>query len=69
MKTHNAIIYHCIVCGRVEHAEVGAAQPQCCGRAMDQACGESVPGAGAEDQVVNESVADQPAPEADRKPR
>ncbi len=34
MKTHYAIIYHCVSCGRVVHAEPEAVPPQCCGRAM-----------------------------------
>lgn len=69
MKTHNALIYHCESCGRVEHAELQASEPQCCGRAMEKACGESVPGADAKGQAINDSVEDQPAPKAGQKPR
>jgi len=34
METHNVSIYHCITCGRIVHAELGAVPPQCCGHAM-----------------------------------
>lgn len=42
MKTHNASIYHCISCGRVEHAESEAEPPQCCRHSMTKACPETI---------------------------
>lgn len=42
MKTHNAIIYHCLFCGGVMHAEPEAQPPQCCGRAMVKAAAETI---------------------------
>jgi len=69
MTTHNAIIYHCIVCGRVEHAELEAAQPQCCGRAMDKACFETASGGDAQDKAIGYSVANPSDMEANRKRR
>lgn len=42
METHNAIIYHCIACGRVVHAEFEAVPPQCCGHTMAKACAETI---------------------------
>lgn len=41
MEIHNAIIYHCVSCGRVVHAELEAEPPQCCGHAMVKATGET----------------------------
>jgi hypothetical protein len=43
MTASNAIIYHCIVCGRIVHAESEAEPPQCCGNAMTKACEEITP--------------------------
>lgn len=37
METHNDLIYHCVTCGAVSHAELGAEPPQCCGHAMARA--------------------------------
>jgi len=42
VKTHNAIIYHCVHCGRVVHAERESGHPQCCGRTMGKAAAETV---------------------------
>lgn len=42
MKTHNAIICHCISCGRVEHVEPEAEPPQCCGHAMAKSVTETI---------------------------
>jgi hypothetical protein len=42
MKTHNRILYHCLCCGRVVHAEPGATIPNCCGKRMTNAAAESV---------------------------
>ena len=42
MKTHNAIIYHCLSCGSVMHAEPAVEPPQCCGREMVKAAAETV---------------------------
>jgi hypothetical protein len=65
MKTHNAIIYHCQACGRVAHAELGVAAPQCCGTAMTKACGETIRegevSPGAPDKVSERSEPSPPA--------
>lgn len=42
MKTHNAIVYHCVSCGRIEHAELESPPPLCCGHAMAKACAQTV---------------------------
>jgi hypothetical protein len=42
-ETHNATIYHCVACGRVEHAELESKPPECCGQAMAKAFTETVP--------------------------
>jgi hypothetical protein len=42
MKTHNANIYHCISCGRIEHVESEVEPPLCCGNKMAKACAETV---------------------------
>jgi hypothetical protein len=42
MKTHDAIIYHCLTCGGVVHAEPEAESPQCCGHTMVKAAGETI---------------------------
>jgi hypothetical protein len=42
MKTHNAIIYHCLCCGNVVHREPELEQPTCCGKKMVKAAAETV---------------------------
>lgn len=42
METHNATIYHCVTCGRVQHVELEAKPPQCCGQTMAKAFTETV---------------------------
>ena len=42
MKTHNAIIYHCLRCGRIVHSEAGPKPPHCCGKEMINAAAETV---------------------------
>jgi hypothetical protein len=42
MKTHNAVIYHCLACGSVVHAELEAESPQCCGQTMVKAAAETI---------------------------
>ena len=42
MKIHNAIIYHCVHCGRVVHAEQESGHPQCCGGSMGKAASETI---------------------------
>ena len=59
MKTHNAIIYHCVHCGRVVHAERESGHPQCCGRTMGTAASETIPGG----DVVAEETVGRPEPE------
>jgi hypothetical protein len=42
MKTHNAVIYHCLCCGGVLHCESDGEAPECCGRQMVRAAAETV---------------------------
>jgi hypothetical protein len=42
-ETHNVNIYHCVTCGRVEHVELEAKPPECCGLSMAKAFTETVP--------------------------
>jgi hypothetical protein len=42
MKTHNALLYHCLKCGSVAHIDFDAAPPRCCGREMARAAVETV---------------------------
>ena len=58
MKTHNASIYHCISCGRVEHADLESVPPQCCGHTMAKACAETI----LEGDTAGEKSADQSEP-------
>ncbi|QDU27220.1 hypothetical protein ETAA8_23050 [Anatilimnocola aggregata] len=44
MELHNILIYHCVACGRIVHAEPEAKVPQCCGHAMVKASEETVHG-------------------------
>lgn len=46
MKTHNRILFHCLCCGRVVHAESQEAAPNCCGKRMTNAAAETVDEAG-----------------------
>ena len=56
METLNVSIYHCIKCGRVVHAGLEAAPPQCCGQAMAKASEDTIhPG-----EVAGETPAGQP---------
>jgi hypothetical protein len=42
MKTHNAIIYHCLGCGNVVHRDPGLEAPSCCGKTMVKAAAETI---------------------------
>jgi hypothetical protein len=42
MKTRNLIIYHCLFCGKVVHADTDADSPQCCGREMVNALADPI---------------------------
>lgn len=42
MKTHNRILFHCLGCGRVVHAEPDENIPNCCGKQMTRAAAETV---------------------------
>jgi hypothetical protein len=59
VKTHNAIIYHCVQCGRVVHAEHESGHPQCCGRAMGKSASETIRGG----EVVVERTVGRSEPE------
>jgi len=52
MKTHNAIIYHCLACGKIVHRDPGLEAPSCCGKAMVKAAAETI--------VENEDESAQP---------
>ncbi len=72
MKTHNAIIYHCLHCGNVVHREPDLDQPSCCGKKMVKAAAETIVGdedEGAE-HPVEAPVETVPPPPRDRpRPR
>jgi len=54
MKTHNAIIYHCLSCGNIVHRDPGVEAPSCCGKTMVKAAAETVvDNEGDESQGVN----------------
>ena len=42
MTTHNRILFHCLCCGRVVHAEPEDRAPNCCGKRMTNAAAETV---------------------------
>jgi DNA-directed RNA polymerase subunit RPC12/RpoP len=42
MKTHNAIIYHCLSCGKIDHRDPGLEAPSCCGKTMVKAAAETI---------------------------
>jgi hypothetical protein len=42
MKTHNRILFHCLCCGHVVHAEPEEGVPNCCGQRMTNAAAETV---------------------------
>lgn len=42
MKTHNAILYHCLNCGNVIHRELQAHPPRCCDHEMVMAAAETI---------------------------
>lgn len=70
MQKHIASTYHCITCGRIEHAEHDAAPPQCCGRTMTESIEETTPASEiAGGNNVGESAPDAPANKDLNKPR
>ncbi len=69
-ETHNANIYHCVKCGRVEHVELEATPPQCCGHSMAKAFTETVPPVDfVSEAVTGDSDAQMPAIKEGKKPR
>jgi len=42
MTIRNAIIYHCLSCGSVVHAEPETQPPRCCGHEMVNAAAETI---------------------------
>ena len=42
MKTHNRVLYHCLCCGNVVHAEPAEPNPCCCREPMTRAAAETV---------------------------
>jgi hypothetical protein len=70
MKTHNRIIYHCLTCGNVVHADEGVPQPQCCGEAMVRAAAETVtPAAVAAESAMDSFDTSLPAKRISTRPR
>lgn len=70
MKTHNASIYHCTSCGRIEHVESEAEPPQCCGQTMAKACAETVRGGDAAGEKTGDrSETTSPVIKGSKKPR
>lgn len=70
MKTHNASIYHCISCGRIEHVDSEAEPPQCCGQMMAKACAETVRGGDAAGEKAGDhSETASPVIKGSKKPR
>ena len=67
MKTHNAIIYHCLSCGSVVHAEPDAPQPRCCGHDMVKAAAETVREENGDDQSGSTHCETAPPVIKDRK--
>jgi len=69
-ETHNANIYHCVTCGRVEHVELEAKPPECCGHSMAKAFTETVPPVDfVQDLAVGDSQAPMPVIQDGTKPR
>jgi hypothetical protein len=66
MKTHSALVYHCIACGRVEHTPLDAPPPVCCGSAMAKACAQTLRD---DDQLVEQDVVPAETPRASESPR
>ena len=60
MKTHNAIIYHCLRCGNLTHRDPEQEQPTCCGRKMVKAAEETIFGDENEDEPLTGAVGDLP---------
>ena len=72
MKTHNAIIYHCLCCGNVVHSEPDLEQPVCCGTKMVKAAAETIHGDeadGAEQPAGTPCETVPPMPKFAKKPR
>lgn len=42
MKSHNAVIFHCQICGSISHCDCNAPPPMCCGREMVKALAETI---------------------------
>lgn len=69
MKTHNALIYHCLNCGKVVHAEPSAPVPACCGHLMTRAAMETICEADEPEAGDAESRTARPLKQAKAKPR
>jgi hypothetical protein len=52
MTAHNRILFHCLCCGTVYHAELNEAAPICCGKRMVNAAAETVFEAGDDNQLM-----------------
>jgi len=52
MTIHNRILFHCLCCGNVVHAEPKDAAPTCCGKRMVNAAAETVVEAGDDNQLM-----------------
>jgi DNA-directed RNA polymerase subunit RPC12/RpoP len=70
MKTHNAIIYHCLTCGKIVHRDPGLEVPSCCGKTMVKAAAETVvDDEGEESKRANQLPGTPPSPTNRPKPR
>jgi len=70
MKTRNALIYHCVTCGRVVHAELKAKPPLCCGHSMAKAGAETIrEGDATQEDAGGHPATKPPLTKGDRKPR
>ena len=72
MKTHNRVLYHCLCCGNVVHAEPADPNPSCCREPMARAAAETVWEREEECAAVEAAGnADEPSPAArpERVPR
>jgi DNA-directed RNA polymerase subunit RPC12/RpoP len=54
MKTCNIIIYHCVTCGRIVHADLDDMPPMCCGHAMVKASEDTVHGRDSDEDWTND---------------
>lgn len=69
MKTQSDTIYHCVSCGRVVHADLEGAPPQCCGHAMAVAVPETMTESAVPGKKVGENTETPLEDKGSKKPR